>query len=125
MRACPMRTVLLADPTPSLRAALALLLRRRLHVDQIEEAPDLERLDLALARTAPDLLLLDWQLVQPDGQALQRWQRRQPGLKIVAMGLGSGPAAPALQAGASAYIDKSAPPQQALECLTHFLASQP
>jgi len=118
-----MSKVILADPTHSLRAAFALLLRRRLGVTDIEEAADLERLDQAMKTTRPDLLVLDWGLAGSGLQALQRWQRQQPGLKIVVMSVCAEDALPARQAGADGFIHKGAPPEQALDSLQRCLAA--
>ncbi|HEX2998492.1 MAG TPA: response regulator, partial [Anaerolineales bacterium] len=57
-----MLNILIADPDPATRKALALLLRRKLGIEDIVEVDDVETLIRTLASEPPDLLLLDWRL---------------------------------------------------------------
>ena len=55
-----MQRIIIADPDPAFRKALALLITRRLDVQSIYEAADTVTLIQKLADAPPDLLLLNW-----------------------------------------------------------------
>jgi DNA-binding NarL/FixJ family response regulator len=54
-----MTRILIADPDPASRKALALLLTRKLGVEIIIEATEAESLSALIKATLPDVLLLD------------------------------------------------------------------
>jgi two-component system, NarL family, invasion response regulator UvrY len=118
-----MNRILLADPTASLRAAFALLLRRRLGITDVIEAADLDQLDELLSGSRPDVLVLDWSLVGTESSRLfDRWKTRQPELKIIVMSVQPDDAQQAMESGACAFIHKGASPEMALQSLEDCLA---
>jgi PleD family two-component response regulator len=60
--AIPVRRVLVADGDPSVRSALRLVLCQAVGLNVVEEASDAAHLLVAAAASAPDLVLLDWNL---------------------------------------------------------------
>lgn len=113
--------IFIADPNPSTRRALALLLRRRLGTDGVLEVGDLESLIRNLADGPPDLLLLDWRLYGiPALESCILLQRMHPGMKIALLSVDAGDAAEARQAGA-VFVHKGAPPEDVIAALKPLL----
>ena len=113
--------IFIADPNPSTRKALALLLRRRLGTDGVLEVGDLDGLIRNLADEPPDLLLLDWRLFGvPALESCILLQRMHPGLKIVLLSVDAGDEEEAKQAGA-VFIHKGASPEGVIAALKPLL----
>ena len=103
-----MKRILIADPDPAFRKALALLIARRLEVRHIDEAADTGTLIQKLADTRPDLLLL---------------RNTYPELKIVLLSLKPEDETAAHSAGAG-FICKSASPDETLAVLKSVLSEE-
>lgn len=103
--------VLLADDHKLLRAGLKLLLQRRDDLQVVGEAADGEQtLDL-FAQLAPDILLLDLSMPKLDGiECLKELKRRNPAAKVIVLTMHEDESyiKRAMQAGAVAYVHKSA-----------------
>ena len=120
-----MTHILLADPNPSGRKALRLLLSRKLGLDTICEVGNAEELIRALADDPPDILLLDWQLYgAPAPETCRLLLRAYPALKIVLLSVDAEDARTAQEAGAS-FIHKGAPPTDLLATLEPLLHPDP
>lgn len=117
--------IFIADPDPSTRKALALLLERKLGITNVVEVPDVETLIRALADSAPDLLLLDWRLYgSPAPETCQLLRKAYPHLSIVLLSVNADDAQAAKEAGAH-FIHKGAAPDELLTTLKTMLdASQ-
>jgi two-component system nitrate/nitrite response regulator NarL len=114
--------ILIADPDPATRKALALLLRRKLGSDGIVEVKDLETLIRALADASPDLLLLDWRLYgSPAPETCRLLQKAYPHLKIVLLSVDANDETAAKDAGAD-FVYKGAPPDELIAVLTPLLS---
>jgi DNA-binding NarL/FixJ family response regulator len=117
-----MKRILIADPDPAFRKALALLLTRRLGIQTIDEAADTGNLIQKLADTRPDLLLLSWSIHGvPGPETCILLRNTYPDLQVILLGLNPEDAGAAHAAGAG-FLCKSAPPEQALVVLKSFLS---
>ncbi|MGE5374468.1 MAG: response regulator [Bacteroidota bacterium] len=116
--------ILVADPDPAARKALALLLRRKLGTDEIVEVDSLETLIRALDCIPPDLVLLDWRLYgSPAPETCRLLQRAYPHLKIILLSVDANDASAAREAGA-AFIYKGASPDELIATLTPLLRKE-
>lgn len=118
--------VLLADDRAEVRSAIRLLLEQQAGVDVVAEAADVEQLMLALEATAPDVLLLDWELpgTRSDGrpashsrQLMSLMRRLCPGMLTVVMSGAPEARGEAERCGADAFVCKADPPDALLAAL--------
>lgn len=113
--------ILIADPDPATRKAIALLLKRKLGTNGIVEVQDVETLICALTDAAPDLLLLDWRLYgSPAPETCRLLQKAYPNLKIVLLSVDADDETAARDAGAD-FVHKGAPPDELITTLTPLL----
>jgi DNA-binding NarL/FixJ family response regulator len=113
--------VLIADPDPTTRKALATLLERKLGITGIDEAEDVEALIQALADTPPHLLLLDWRLQgSPATETCRLLQKAYPQLKLVLLSVDANDAEAARTVGAQ-FIHKGASPDELIKTLRPLL----
>ena len=113
--------ILIADPDPVFRKALALLITKRLGISFIDEANDAGSLIQKLADSHPNLLLLNWSIHGVPGPATCVLLRNTyPELKIVLLSVNSDDAAEAARVGAG-FICKSDSPEKTLAVLTPIL----
>jgi DNA-binding NarL/FixJ family response regulator len=117
--------VLIADPDPTTRRALAVLLEHRLGVTCILEAGDVETLIQVLADTPPDLLLLDWKLQgSPAPETCRLLQKAYAGLKVVLLSVDAEDATAAKTAGAL-FVHKGTSPDELINTLKPLLTKEP
>ena len=117
-----MQRILIADPDPAFRKALALLIARRLNIQDIDEAGDTGTLIQKLADTRPDLLLLNWSIHGvPGPETCILLRNTYPALKVILLSLNPEDAQEAHTAGAG-FMCKGAPPEQALLVLRTVLS---
>lgn len=103
--------VLLADDHKLLRAGLKLLLQRKPDVAVVGEAADGEQTIQLFEQLRPDILLLDLSMPNMDGiECLKEIKSRYPEAKVIALTMHEDEnyIKRAMQAGASAYVHKSA-----------------
>ncbi|NJC95233.1 MAG: hypothetical protein C3F07_07395 [Anaerolineales bacterium] len=113
--------IIIADADPATRKALALLLRRRMGMNNLVEADDVGTLIRALADTPPDVLLLDWRLYgSPATDTCRLLQKAYPDLKIILLSVDADDEAAAKKAGAD-FIHKGVPPDELIATLTPLL----
>lgn len=113
--------IIIADPDPATRKALTLLLQRKMDMNGILEAADLETLIRRLDDSPPDVLLLDWRLYgSPAPETCRLLQKAYPSLKIVLLSVDAGDEAAGREAGA-AFIYKGASPDELIATLTPLL----
>jgi DNA-binding NarL/FixJ family response regulator len=116
--------IIIADPDPATRKALTLLLRRKMDMNGILEAGDLETLIRALADIPPDLLLLDWRLYgSPAPETCRLLQKAYPCLKIILLSVDAHDESAAREAGA-VFIHKGASPDELIATLTPLLRKE-
>jgi two-component system invasion response regulator UvrY len=119
-----MKRILIADPDPAFRKALALLIARRLEVRHIDEAADTGTLIQKLADTRPDLLLLSWSIHGvPGPETCVLLRNTYPELKIVLLSLNPEDETAAHSAGAG-FICKSASPDETLAVLKSVISEE-
>jgi DNA-binding NarL/FixJ family response regulator len=118
-----MTHILIADPNPATRNALALLLSHKLGISSVEEAVDVEALIRALSVRTYDLLLLDWRLYgAPAPETCRLLRKAYPELKIILLSVDPADQQLALEAGA-AFIHKGASPDEVIASLERSLAA--
>jgi DNA-binding NarL/FixJ family response regulator len=116
--------ILIADPDQAFRKALALLLARRLNIQNIDEAADTGTMIQKLADTSTDLLLLNWSFHGvPGPETCILLHNTYPNLKLILLSLNPEDAAAAHAAGAE-FICKSASPDETLKVLKSLLAKE-
>jgi DNA-binding NarL/FixJ family response regulator len=112
--------LLLADDLPEVRFALRFLFAQQPDIDVIGEAATLEELPALIQATAPDVVLLDWQLARgtaADILPLLHTAASQPRIIVCS----SHPEAEhaALQAGADAFVSKHETSDVLLSTIRH------
>jgi DNA-binding NarL/FixJ family response regulator len=112
--------IAIVDPQPAVRAGLAALLRSEPGLVPVGAAGSAEEALETVARTSPDLVLLEPHLGTGDGlQLIRRITGAEGGPRVVAYTEVGDPALEvALRvAGADGLVDKQAPPEQLFEAL--------
>ena len=107
----PKLKVLLADDHKLLRSGLKLLLQRNPDFVVVGEAADGEQTIQLFQQLEPDLLLLDLSMPKMDGlDCLREIKSRWPGAKVIVLTMHEDEnyIKQAMQAGAAAYVHKSA-----------------
>lgn len=113
--------VLIADADPAARKALSLLFRRKLCLQGVYEAADVESLIRTLANNTPELLLLDSKLYgSPPFETCRLLQKAFPHLKIVLLSSNANDAEIARSAGVH-FIHKGAAPDVIMGKLTSLV----
>ena len=116
-----MLRIIIADPDSTTRKALTLLIQRKFGMSGIVQVGDLETLIRALAKSSPDLLLLDWRLYgSPAPDTCRLLQRAYPRLKIVLLSVDADDEAEAKEAGVD-FVHKGASPDRLLATLELLL----
>lgn len=103
--------VLLADDHKLLRSGLKLLLQRDPGIQVVGEAADGEQTIHLFEQLAPDILLLDLSMPKLDGMTcLKEIRSRRPAAKVIVLTMHEDEnyIKQAMQAGAAAYVHKSA-----------------
>ena len=116
-----MPRILIADPDPRTRQALALLLERRLAAVRIDEAWDHASLERQLDSSAPDTLLLDRYLPGLAAAEMSALARRRDQINLILMSVDADDLVVADALGV-AFIYKGALPDEVLATLRTALA---
>jgi DNA-binding NarL/FixJ family response regulator len=112
-----MSRILIADPDPTSRKALRLLLSQKFSVTSVVEAGDTETLIRCLADNSLDILLLDWKLYgAPAPETSRLILKAYPELKIVLLSVAAEDYNYAAKVGA-AFIHKGASPAEVIAVL--------
>jgi DNA-binding NarL/FixJ family response regulator len=110
--------VLLADDHAQVRWALRTFLQEQLGFTVVGEVADSETLLVEVPMLRPDLILLDWELPgRPAEEILDALHRQGGSCKIVVVSQRQECQEAALQAGADAFLCKTAQPGQVLRVL--------
>jgi len=116
-----MLSIIIADPDSTTRKALTLLLQRKFDMGGIVQVGDVEMLIRVLAKSPPDLLLLDWRLYgSPAPATCHLLQRAYPHLKIVLLSVDADDEAEAKEAGVD-FVHKGATPDKLVATLELLL----
>ena len=117
--------ILLADDHADVRWALRTFLRERLGLTVVGEVEHSDTLLVEALTLQPDLIVLDWELPgRPAGEIVDALHRQQDSCKIVVLSHHPELQQAALQAGADAFVCKTAPPQYVLAVLSELGARQ-
>ncbi len=112
-----MKRILIADPDPAFRKALATLIMRRLETQSIAEAADTGTMIHILEKEPADVLLLNWSMHGVSGTAVCVLLRNTyPDLKIILLSPNPEDEPAARSAGAG-FICKGASPEETLKIL--------
>jgi DNA-binding NarL/FixJ family response regulator len=110
--------LLLADDNCAVRSALELILERCLDLHPSGEATNLEELCQLASQTAPDLILLDWELPGFRSEpSLKKLHALAPGVKVVALSSRLEDRAESLAAGVDAFISMGESPEAFLQTM--------
>lgn len=113
--------IIIADPDSSARKALKLLIQRKFSISGIVQVGDLEALIRVLAKSSPDLLLLDWKLYgSPAPDTCRLLQKAYPRLKIVLLSVDADDETAAKEAGVD-FVYKGASPDKLVTTLELLL----
>jgi DNA-binding NarL/FixJ family response regulator len=112
--------LLIVDDHPAMRAGLTAVLRAEPGLVPLATASSAEDLDVAIQRTAPDIVLLDYHLPGADGLRLCRRLKRlapAPAVLLYSAYADSSLVIPAVLAGADGLLNKSAPAPELFDAL--------
>ena len=110
--------ILLADDQPKVRLGLRLLLEQEEDMIVVAEAADAGTLLAQAEESQPNLILLDWSLLD-SAEAEQFTALRQacPQVAVLVLSAQPGVEEAALAVGADAFVSKADPPEQLLAVL--------
>jgi DNA-binding NarL/FixJ family response regulator len=113
--------ILLADAHADVCWALRTFLREHQGMTVVGEVEHSDALLVEALTLRPDLIILDWELPgRPTGKILDALHQQQGLCKIVVLGHHPELQQAALQAGADAFVCKTAPPQYVLAVLNEL-----
>jgi DNA-binding NarL/FixJ family response regulator len=111
-----MTRILLADPNPILRSALALLLETRISAQIIGQVSSMESLLCEASATYPEVIILDWELPgEPHHERILALRQKAPRAHIIVAS--ARPECAAQATGADAFFCKFDPPETILNLL--------
>lgn len=117
--------VILADRDPRVRSALRLLLDEYKRAGTIAEASDANQVIACIAKSCPDLLLVDWDLPgQATSSLLFIIKMICPKLFIIVLSEQPGDCKEALMAGADEYVCKCDPPDLLMALIDDVLLAK-
>lgn len=113
--------ILLAENQPNVRSALRLLIQEQPGVELVGEESSARTLFASIARSEPDVLLLQWELPGASPRDLIRNLRiTYPALTVIVMSSRRDMEEQALQAGAAAFVSKAESVDGLLSALEAF-----
>jgi DNA-binding NarL/FixJ family response regulator len=113
--------IVIADPDEASRKAVALLLKRRFGLTEVQEAKEVGALIQALAEENCDVILLDWRLYgAPAPETCRLLRKAYPNLRVVLLSIDPDDAE-ATEAVGAAFIHKGASPEEVIEILERML----
>ena len=119
-----MNRILLADPNPTLRSALALLLETRLDVQVVGQVSSMESLICEAAATQPDLIIIGLKLPgEPAKNRLEVLRCLAPRAHILLSS--PQPERASLAEGTIAFLCQADPPEIILQTVQNLLANMP
>jgi DNA-binding NarL/FixJ family response regulator len=110
--------ILLADDQPKVRLGLRLLLEQEEDMIVVAEAADAGTLLAQAEESQPDLVLLDWSLLDSaEAEQLTALRQACPQVAVLVLSAQPGVEEAALAVGADAFVSKADPPEQLLAVL--------
>lgn len=117
--------VLIADARSHVRSALTLRLALEPDIGAVVAVADADHLLATLATSTPDVLLLDWELPgMPQPDLIRRLRQLWPARPIVVMSGRPETRQAALDAGATEFLSKTAPPPVVLTTLRRIIGGR-
>jgi DNA-binding NarL/FixJ family response regulator len=118
--------VLIADDHPRSRKGLRVLLRTNSAIEVIGEATNGREAVELIEELEPDVVLMDIQMPVCDGlEAIQHLRSRGSDIKIIALTVHATFHAPALSAGADAFVLKGCPSEELFAAIDGSVRHQP
>ena len=120
--------VLVVDDDPLVRAALAMVLGGADDLVLVGEAADGAEVPAAVARTSPDVVLMDIRMPRTDGLTATEQLTRQPGApEVIVLTTfdADDQVLRALRAGASGFLLKDTPPATIVDAVRRVAAGEP
>jgi len=114
----------LADNQTKVRSALRLLLEQEPGLSVVGEAAEAESVLAQVETTQPDLVLLDWGLLDQGAATLTELRAARPGLMVIVLSGRPEARRAALTAGADAFVSKGDPPERLLAAVDNCWCRQ-
>jgi DNA-binding NarL/FixJ family response regulator len=113
--------ILVVDKRLRIRSALRLLIEQATEHSVVAEVATVEKLTSTIWETAPDLVLLEWELMQEiDSGMIASLKADHPQMKVVVLSGQPNCRRPATKAGADHFMSKIDPPDRLLNILNSY-----
>ncbi len=113
--------ILLVDKHSFIRSSLRMLIEQSTDHSVVAEVAESENLLTTLHETKPDLVLLEWELIQNmNGELIASLKAENPGLKVVILSGQPSCRKSAMEAGADHFMSKVDPPDRLQNILKSY-----
>jgi len=110
--------ILLADDQPKVRSAIRLLLEQQSDWNIVDEVGNVQDLLNHIEYYCPDVLLLDWELVNLAAEKLiRKLHSLHPGIYTIVLDSNPQTRQLALKAGVDEFVSKNDPPERLLDAI--------
>ncbi len=109
--------ILIAEDDVNVRSAVSILLKHQPHLEVAGEAANTQEMLEQVKAQQPDVLILDWSLIDQTPANLAGLRSSSPGLRVIVISGRTEVRPAALEAGADAFVSKGDPPERLLAAL--------